>query len=145
VVAVDVALPGGFRLEKAADVGPWKVTQDGSTLRYRGGELPPYSCASFNLEGMAESQSKLAFSVTSRSQDGSEVRFDGTEADDPHAAQLVYAGFSPPALDEKGGSSWLSGSTLAVVATVAVVGAAYVFSRRGARLAPSRVKRPRGR
>ena len=144
VVAVDVAIPSGFRLEDAPDIGPWRVERDGSTLRYRGGELAPYACASFNLEGAAERQARLAFSVTSRSPDGSEVRFDGTEPYDPHAAQLVYAGFSPPPPPDEGASGWLSGTTVGLAATAALVGGAYLVSRRLQGPRAGRAKRSRG-
>jgi Uncharacterized protein conserved in bacteria len=142
VVAVDVAIPSGFRLDKAPDIGPWRVERSGSLLRYRGGELAPYACASFNLEGAAERQAALAFAVTVRSPDGSEVRFDGEQPDDPHAAQLVYAGFSPPTTSDDGGSSLLSGSTVGLAATVAVIGGAYLLSRRLQRPKPAKSGTP---
>lgn len=144
VVAVDVTVPEGFRLEEAADIGPWRVERSGSILRYRGGELAPYACASFSLQGAAERQAALAFPITARSPDGSEVRFDGEEPDDPHAAQLVYAGFSPPAPDE-GDPGGLTGTILGAALTVAVIGAAYVLSRHLQQPETARVKRSRGR
>lgn len=130
VVAVDVAIPSGFRLDEAPDVGPWRVERSGSTLQYRGGVLSPYACASFTLEGAAERQARLAFAVTAHGEDGSLVKLTSEDPNDLHAAQLVYAGFSPPAASDGGGSSGLSGSTIGLALTVAVIGAAYFLSRR---------------
>jgi hypothetical protein len=142
VVAVDVTIPEGFRLEEAAGVGPWRVERSGSILRYRGGELAPYACASFSLQGAAERQAALAFPITVRGPDGSELTFDGEEPGDPHAAQLVYAGFSPPAPDG-GGPDGLSGTAIGAAVTVAVVGGAYLLSRRLQQRAPARPPRRR--
>ena len=144
VVAVDLTVPDGFRLEEAADVGPWRVERSGSTLRYRGGELAPYACASFSLQGAAERHAVLAFAITARSPDGSEVKFDGEEPNDPHAAQLVYAGLSPPVPDG-GGPDGLSGTVVGGALTVAVIGGAYLLSRRLQQPKAARVKRSRRR
>ncbi|MGH9039434.1 MAG: hypothetical protein ACRDZ3_04315 [Acidimicrobiia bacterium] len=142
VVEVDVGIPDGFLLDEANDVGPWKVEHSGSTLRYRGGELAPYACASFQLQGTAERQAQLSFPVTTRAEDGSEVKFTAQEPDDPHAAQLVYAGFSPPTSGDDGGSSWLSGSTIGVAVTVVVIAGAYFLSRRLQQEQPGRSTKP---
>lgn len=141
VVGIDIVVPDGFRLDKAEDVGPWRVERAGSELRYRGGVLAPYACASFNLQGAAERQAQLAFPMTAHGEDGSKIEFTSEEPNDLHAAQLVYAGFSPPTRSDDSGTSWLSGSTIGLAAAVAAIGGAFVLSRRqqrGARPAPSR-------
>jgi hypothetical protein len=130
VVGIDIFLPDGFRLDKAEDVGPWRVERAGSELRYRGGVLEPYACASFNLQGAAERQAQLAFPMTAHGEDGSKIEFTSEDPNDLHAAQLVYAGFSPPTSSDDGGSSWLSGSTIGLAAAAAAIGGAFVLSRR---------------
>jgi hypothetical protein len=135
VVGVDIVVPDGFRLDKAEGVGPWQLERAGSELRYRGGTLSPYACAVFTLQGAAERQAQLAFAMTAHGQDGSTLEFTSEEPGDPHAAQLVYAGFSPPATSEDGGSGGVSGSTVGLVAAAAAIAGAFVLSRRQQRQA----------
>ncbi len=141
VVAVDIAIPSGFRLDKAPDVGPWRVERSGSTLQYRGGVLSPYACASFNLEGAAERQATLAFVVTAHGEDGSVVKLTSEDPSDLHAAPLVYAGLASPVASDEGGSGGLSASTIGLALTAAVIGAAYFLSRRLQQAKPAKPTR----
>jgi hypothetical protein len=157
VVGFDIAVPDGFRLDKADGFGPWRLERDGSQLRYRGGELAPYACATVHLQGAAERQAQLVFPLTVHGQDGSQIRFTSEDPNDLHAAHLVYAGFSPPTTPtEDSGSGGLSGSAIGLAAAAVAIAGAFFLSRRqqgrarkaGARRPPPRRpagKRPAGK
>lgn len=136
VVGFDVTIPEGFRLDKAEGFGPWRLERDGSQLRYRGGELAPYACATFYLQGAAERQALLAFPLTVHGRDGSQIQFTSQDPNDVHAALLVYAGFSPPTTPADGGSGGLSGSAVGLGAAAVAIAGAFVLSRRQQRRAP---------
>jgi hypothetical protein len=151
VVGIDITVPDGFRLDKAEGFGPWRLERDGNQLRYRGGELAPYACATFYLQGAAERQAQFAFPLTVHGRDGSQIQFTSEDPNDIHAAQLVYAGFSPPAAPADGGSDGLSGSAIGLGAATVAIAGAFLLSRRqqrrarraGARRPPPR--RPAGK
>jgi hypothetical protein len=141
VVGVDISLPAGFRLDRAEELFDWRATRTGSLLRYRGGTLDPYACDYFNLVGQADEQATLVFPMTVHGADGSVVEFTGEEADDPHPAQLVYAGFSPSGGESRGDR--LSGATTGMLLAAAVtIGAAVVWRGRQAPRRPQPQSRP---
>lgn len=132
VVGVDITVPEGFRLLRAEDEFDWRPTRAGSLLRYGGGTLPPYACMFLNLVGTADRQAKLIFPFTVHGTDGSAVEFAGEEADARHPAQLVYAGFSPPAPGESGGAGLPGAFTAVLLAALIGIGAFALWQRRQA-------------
>ena len=98
---VEITIPSPLRLERADPVEGWKITRSGSTLRYRGGPIAPYSCQYFSTLITAPVKGHWAIAVIQRTAAGTIVARSGTETDptqrlNPLLEQTVYAGEKPP-------------------------------------------------
>lgn len=96
VVGVDITIPPGFHLDRIGTTPGWTAERDGALVRFRGGQLAPFTCVFFSLTGEVAERATLAFPLTAHAADGTTRRYSSTEPGDHFSAQLVYAGTSPP-------------------------------------------------
>ena len=97
----------------------WTSTRKGSTIRYRGGAIQPFTCEYFSLGVTATTKGAFGVAVTQRTADGTVVvrtRPDPASAQSQLLDQFVYAGVAPP--KRPGSSSGPSTTTIAGIALV---------------------------
>jgi hypothetical protein len=125
---VDITDAPGFTLQAGEPPPGWTVARQGDTLVFSGGEITLQSeFAVFAIRGVAQGKGELLFPVTTRSPDGSLMRYTGGVGTSDQGA-IVYAGVTPHVPSKKG-FPWLTvmgGSALGV----GVVGTAYLWWRR---------------
>ena len=102
VTSIDVKVPAGFDLDRVAERPGWTSARDGSQLTFTQGRLMPGTCVYFGLVGTPTRRAVLAFSITTRAEDGTERAFTGKSTTDEFPAQLVYAGVDPPSASDPG-------------------------------------------
>jgi hypothetical protein len=98
VVQVDVEVPDGFELDETQSTPGWDVERDGSTLRYRAGEIPAMQCGYVTVDGSATERRELVFTVVTTDVEGTTTEY----GPDRLGAQIVYAGVEPSADDDAG-------------------------------------------
>jgi len=116
---VEVGIPAPLRLGRVDAAVGWKITRTGSTVRYRGGPIPSYSCQYFSMELTAPARGHWAIAVTQRTADGTVVGLSGADPTaplNPILEQTVYAGENPPSLSQGGGISVITALGVAFVA-----------------------------
>jgi uncharacterized protein YcnI len=120
---VAITIPAGLRLDRVDPKQGWTFTRtgtpDGSTVRYRGGPIAPYTCEYFSLGVTAPTREAFGIPVVQRTADGkvwARSTPDASSAQSRVLDQFVYAGEKPPAIG--GGSSSLSTTTIAGIALV---------------------------
>ncbi|HEY5077151.1 MAG TPA: hypothetical protein VIJ48_06595 [Acidimicrobiia bacterium] len=124
---VEITIPAGLRLDRVDPKQGWTFTRtgtptgtpDGSTVRYRGGPIAPYTCEYFSLGVTAPTREAFGIPVVQRTADGkvwARSTPDASSAQSRVLDQFVYAGEKPPAIG--GGSSSLSTTTIAGIALV---------------------------
>ncbi|HET7489535.1 MAG TPA: hypothetical protein VFJ85_16530 [Acidimicrobiales bacterium] len=125
VVAVDIHVPDGFRLDRPVALAGWQAERHGSTVTYRSTDdrILPFGCSQFQLAGKATARGTLVFTVVAHADDGSELRYDSADPKDENAAQLVYARRS-------GGGGLGSVAVWAVPALLVAGGVAVAAGRR---------------
>jgi hypothetical protein len=139
VVAVDVGIPSGFRLDDVVASTGWSTERSGALVRFRGGQIAPFSCGQFKLVGTPTRKATYVFPLTVTEADGAVREFRGTSINDPAAAQIVYAGtvpegFEPVPSSDGGRHRALVAAGIAVVA--AAVGGGWWWRRRRPAVAP---------
>ena len=116
---VTVTIPPGLRLDRVDPKAGWTVSRSGSTLRYRGGPIAPYTCEYFSLGVTAPAKGAFGIPVVQRNADGVVVARSTTDPAqklNPYFEQVVYAGVKPPSPPAQGGGT--STTTLLGVALV---------------------------
>jgi hypothetical protein len=126
VTDVEVTLPAGLQLNRVDPKSGWSFTRSGSTVRYRGGSIAPFTCEYFSLGVTAPAAG--AFGVTVIQRDASEAVVarsvpDPAVAQDRVLDQFVYAGVKPPAPP-----STSSGPSAVVIAGGVLVGLGVVMA-----------------
>lgn len=129
VTGVDVGVPEGFRLTGVPEAPGWRVERDGSTVRFREGEVAPFGCAYLTLEGVAERKGQLLFPLVVHTADGQALRYESAEPGDPQAAQLVVAGVDPGGAEGAGTRLWRMAGWALVVLGLVGAAAAYALRR----------------
>ena len=133
---VDVTIPEGFVFERAVEYAPWTATHSDGTVRFRGGSIPPYTCAFFSVIGTAPRKGEYPFHLGILGEDGSKARYTREEPFGEFAAQMVYAGVPIPdpaaATDDGGLPNGFGWAVLGAVVAggVAVAIAARISARR---------------
>ena len=129
---VEVTIAAGFDLEVAEPPAGWHANQNGTTVVFSGGLIPPNQFVVVALRGVAPHKAELVFPITTGSPDGSVTRYTGGLGTTNQAA-IIYAGFTPKQ-PHSGGTSWIriSGAGLLVVG---VGGTAALALRRRRRVA----------
>ncbi|HEV7524587.1 MAG TPA: hypothetical protein VGP92_06455 [Acidimicrobiia bacterium] len=131
---VEITFPAGLRLDRVDTKAGWAFsrtgtptgTPAGSTVRYRGGPIPPFKCEYFSFGVTAAGPGAFGIPVVQRAADGSVVARTipvANNASDQVLDQFVYAGVKPP---RAGGSSNVSVPTIAGIALVAIGIVAFV-------------------
>jgi hypothetical protein len=118
---VEITIPAGLRLERVDPKEGWRVTRTGSTVRYRGGPIAPYTCEYFSLGVISPARGAFGIPVVQRTANGkvwARSTPDASSAQSRILDQFVYAGEKPPS--NGGGSSSLSATTIAGIALVAL-------------------------
>jgi hypothetical protein len=120
---VEITIPAGLRLDRVDPKQGWTFTRtgtpNGSTVRYRGGPIAPYTCEYFSLGVTAATRGAFGIPVVQRTADGkvwARSTPDASSAQSRVLDQFVYAGEKPPAIG--GGSSSPSTTTIAGIALV---------------------------
>jgi hypothetical protein len=116
---VEITIPAGLRLERVDPKEGWRVTRSGSTVRYRGGPIAPYTCEYFSLGVISPTRGAFGIPVVQRTADGkvwARSTPDASSAQSRVLDQFVYAGEKPPS--NSAGSSGLSATTIAGIALV---------------------------
>jgi hypothetical protein len=96
---VEIGIPSGLRLDRVDAVSGWTFTRSGSTVRYRGGPIPPFACKYFSLGVSAPARGSFGITVVQRDAAGTVVARsvpDPSSAADRVLDQFVYAGVKPP-------------------------------------------------
>lgn len=139
VVAVDVQIPTGFRLEAVGNTPGWTSARDGTTVRFTGGPITPFQCGYFRLTGEPLRKATLSFPVTVHTEDGGTVEYASRDPLDPYGAQLVYAGTDPPdggdSEEGEGGGAGPEAAVTLVLLAVAFGGAMLAVRNAGRRRA----------
>lgn len=118
---VEISVPVGLPLDRVDPKAGWTFTRAGSSVRYRGGPIPAYTCKYFSLGVTAPTRGAFGISVVQRAADGKIVARstpDPNNASDRALGQIVYAGVKPPAAAS--GSKSPSAATIASVALVGI-------------------------
>ncbi len=121
---VEIDVPPGLRIDRIDPKPGWKVVRTGSTVRYRGGPIPPFKCDYFPIAVTPLTRGVYGIPVVQRTADGTVVMRTGVNnaALSPVLEQIVYAGVKPPSPSNGGGTSITTVLGAALVA-IAVVGA----------------------
>ena len=118
---VEMTVPAGLQLNNVDAAPGWKVTQSGSTVRFRGGPIAPYTCQYFSMSVTAPVAGEYGINVVQRDVTGKVVArsiVDPTQPLNPYQQQVVYAGTKPPKPPGQGGG--ISAPTIAGVALIAI-------------------------
>src|SRR5262245_35369948 len=121
---VEIDVPSGLRLDRVVPKAGWTVARRGQVLRYRGGPIPPFSCAYFSIGVTATVRGVFGIPVVQRDGAGKVVARttpDPTDPADLLLDQFVYAGVEPPSP-----ASTSKGPSVAVIAGVVLIGAGAV-------------------
>jgi hypothetical protein len=124
---VEITIPAGLRLERVDPKEGWTFTRTGtrsgtgtgSTVRYRGGPIAPYTCEYFSLGVISPARGAFGIPIVQRTANGkvwARSTPDASSAQSRILDQFVYAGEKPPS--NSGGSSSLSATTIAGIALV---------------------------
>jgi hypothetical protein len=89
-------VPAAFRLERVAAAPGWVPDLAGDVAVFRGGRIAPFSCGFFTVVGVAPRRATIVIPLRVRTAEGRVVVYDGLSPGDPYAAQVIYAGTSPP-------------------------------------------------
>ncbi len=136
---VEVGIPSGLRLDRVDPKTGWTVTRSGSTVRYRGGPIPAYTCEYFSLGVTAPAPGSWGITVVQRDATGAIVANavpDPASAQDRALDQFVYAGVKPPSPPST--SSGPSGPIIAGIVLIAFGIVMFVTLRIRARRADDR-------
>jgi uncharacterized iron-regulated membrane protein len=126
VADVEISVPAGLRLDRVDAKAGWTTTRGGSSVRYRGATIAPFTCAYFSLGVTAPVRGAFGIVVVQRSADGKVVARstpDPSNATDRVLGQIVYAGITPPSATT--GSSGLSA---VMIGSIALVGLGVVMA-----------------
>ena len=63
---VEITIPAGLRLDRVDPKAGWTFTRTGSTVRYRGGPIAPYTCEYFSLGVTAPARGAFGIPVVQR-------------------------------------------------------------------------------
>ena len=121
VPEVEISVPAGLHLDRIDAKAGWSTTRSGSSVRFRGGPIVPFSCEYFSLGVSAPIRGAFGISVVQRTADGKVVARstpDPSNATDRVLGEIVYAGMKPPSTAT--GSSGLSATTIASIALVGI-------------------------
>jgi LPXTG-motif cell wall-anchored protein len=116
MLGADIDLPEPLALERVAPGSGWSADIDGSMVRLSGPAIPVGAAVFVSLTGTFRARGAFAFPVTTHAEDGTTVRWDGTQPGLP--APIVYAGVDPPAppgSGDDGGRPWLTAVGVSVV------------------------------
>ena len=129
ITEVDITDPSGFTLDDGEPPPGWTVRRAGATLVFAGGQIEPTvtGFAVFAVRGEAPAKGELLFPITTRSPDGTVMRYDG-QVGAPNQGAIVYAGITPHLASRKG-FPWLRAAGGGVLA-VGLVGTGVLLWRR---------------
>lgn len=119
---VEMILPPGLQLNHVDSVPGWSVSHSGSTVRFRGGPIAPYTCQYFSMTVTAPTAGQYGINVVQRDESGKIVArsiIDPNQPLDPYQQQVVYAGVTPPKAPGQGGGG-TSATTIVGIVLVAV-------------------------
>jgi hypothetical protein len=117
---VEMTLPAGLQLNHVDAAPGWSVSHSGSTVRFRGGPIAPYTCQYFSMTVTARTAGQYGINVVQRDEAGRVVArsiIDPSQPLDPYQQQVVYAGVAPPKAPGQGGGT--SATTLVGIVLVA--------------------------
>ena len=120
---VEMTLPPGLQLNQVDALPGWTVSHSGSTVRFRGGPIAPYTCQYFSMTVTAPTAGQYGINVVQRDESGKVVArsiVDPSQPLDPYQQQVVYAGVTPPKAPGQAGGT----STTTIVGIVLVAVAA---------------------
>lgn len=102
IARVDIELPKGFELHRAVEFADWRATRVGNVVRYEGGRIRLFLCAFFTLAGEVPEKTTLVVPFVTYGEDGEKVQeYRSQDLNEVDAAQVVYAGTQPGAVEEE--------------------------------------------
>lgn len=133
VADAEITFPAGLRLDRFRTRPGWTATRRGATVRVRGPELAPYSCAYFSAAVTPTRRGVFAITLVLRDRAGTVVARSTPDLPDPahpYGAQRVYAGIDPPSPPGTGPDPLvITGFALIAVALLTAGGRAIVTLR----------------
>jgi hypothetical protein len=140
VQGVDIEIPAGFALKEPVGYQGYTATVTGNSVHFAGGQIAPYTCHYFGLEGTATKRGRLVAPITTTAVDGSRQRYTDLRPVSQFPAMLIFAGVTaadyapkePAAPGASGGVSIWVALAVAVAAGSLVVGGAVLMNRRRA-------------